>query len=149
MKLTKSLIIGALVVGSLFAGGMVLQAQDSTNTPPAAAPRGGGRGMRGGPTLDQIATALNLDDATKAKVKPIIEDRDKKIKDLMADTTVTGADRRTKMQTIRQETEDALKKVLTPEQFAKYQAMPQGRGRRGGNGGGNPPPANPPAAPQN
>ena len=136
-------MIAALVVGSLFAGSMMLQAQNSTNTPPAGAPRGGGRGMRGGPTLDQIATALNLDDATKAKVKPIIDARDQKIKDLMADNTVTGADRRTKMQAIRQETSDAMKAVLTPEQFDKYQAMTPARGRRGG-GGNPPPPANPP-----
>ena len=48
MKLSKSLIIAALVAGSLFAGSAVLQAQTDTNTPPAGAPPAGPRGRHEG-----------------------------------------------------------------------------------------------------
>jgi Spy/CpxP family protein refolding chaperone len=145
MKLSKSLIIAALVAGSLFAGSAVLQAQTDTNTPPAGAPPGGGRGMRGGPSLDQIATALKLDDATKAKVKPILDAQRKKMTDLRADTSLTPEDRRTKVQAIRDDTATQLKAILTPEQFDQYQKMSQPRQRRAAPAAGTPPPA---AAPQ-
>jgi Spy/CpxP family protein refolding chaperone len=145
MKLSKSLIVAALVAGSLFAGSAVLQAQNNTNTPPAGGPTAGGpRGMRGGPSLDMIATALKLDDATKAKVKPILDAQQQKMTDLRADTTLSQADRRTKVQAIRDETSTALKAVLTPDQFDQYQKMTQ-RQRRPAPAAGNPPPA---AAPQ-
>jgi Spy/CpxP family protein refolding chaperone len=102
-----------------------------------------------GPTLDQLAQQLDLTDDQKAKVKPILEARDKKIGDLRGDTTLSQEDRRTKMQSIREETVAQMKAVLTPEQFDKWQKMTQ-HGRRPGG----PPPGgekaggtNAPAAP--
>ena len=144
MKLSKSLIIAALVAGSLFAGSTVLQAQTDTNTPPAGAPPAAPRGMRGGPSLDQIATALKLDDATKAKIKPILDAQRQKMTDLRADTSLSPEDRRTKVQAIREDTATQLKAILTPDQFDQYQKLTQ-RQRRPAPAAGNPPPA---AAPQ-
>lgn len=129
MKLSKSLLIATLVAGSLFAGSTVLQAQ-TNNTPPAGAPPAGGRGMRGGPSLDQIATALKLDDATKAKVKPILDAERQKLTDLRADTSLSQEDRRAKVQTIRLDTAAQMKAVLTPDQFDQYEKMTQPRQRR-------------------
>jgi predicted transglutaminase-like cysteine proteinase len=132
MKLSKSLIIAALVAGSLFTGSALLQAQPTTNTPPAGAPPGGprGPGMRGGgPTLDVIATTLKLDDATKAKVKTILDARDQKLKDLMA-SSPSPEDRRTKMQAIRDDVNTQMKAVLTADQYAQWEKMNQPRQRR-------------------
>jgi Spy/CpxP family protein refolding chaperone len=147
MKITKPLIITALVAGNLLAWGLVLQAQDATNTPPATRPAGpppGPRGgMRGGPTLEQLTTALNLTDDQKPKVKAALDTRDQKMTDLRADTTLSQEDRRTKMQAIRQDMSDQMKAVLTTEQFAKWQQMAQ-RGRRNG-----PPPGGPNAGSTN
>jgi Spy/CpxP family protein refolding chaperone len=144
MRASKSLIVATLVAGSLLAGGAALQAQNSTNPPPAAA-----RGMRGAPNIDQIATALKLDDATKAKVKTILDDQQKKINEMRADTTLATADRRAKMQAIRDETAAKMKAVLTADQFDQWQKMSQPRLRRAPLAGGNPPsPAAPPATPQ-
>lgn len=137
-------MIATLVAGSLFAGSLVLQAQNTTNKPPAAAPpapRGGARG--GGQTLDQLTTALNLTDDQKPKVKSILDTRDQKMRDLR-DSNPTPEERRTKMQSIRQETTDGLKKVLTNEQFTKYQQMTPGGARNRGRGPAGNPPANPP-----
>jgi Spy/CpxP family protein refolding chaperone len=152
MNSTKTLFLAALATGSLLVFSPAATAADTNApamTPPAGAPPPGARGgPRGGPTLDQIAQQLNLTDDQKAKVKPILDTRDQKMKDLRADTTLSQEDRRTKMQTIRQETTDAMKGVLTPEQFDKYQEMQQrARNRAGGAAGGGAAPAAPPATP--
>lgn len=135
MKLSKTLIIAALAV---LAGGTVLQAQNSTN-PPAGAPPVRARNARAaGQNVDQIAATLKLDDATKAKVKTILDAEQKKVAELRADTSVTPADRRTKTQAIRADTSKQMKAVLTAEQFAEWQKLSQPRQRRAA-----------PAAPQN
>ena len=135
MKVTKPMIIAALVAGNLLAWNLTLRAAD-TNTPPAGAPPAGAPPagqrppmMRGGPNVDQLAKMLDLTDDQKAKVKPILEARDKKIADLRGDTALSQEDRRTKMQSIREETTAQMKTVLTPEQFDKWEKMAQ-RGRR-------------------
>ena len=135
------MIIAALIAGNLVAWNVALRAQISSNTPPAGAPPAGQRppGMRGGPSLDQLAQTLKLTDDQKAKVKPILEAQQQKIRALRQDTSLSPEDRRTQMQTIHQDTSTQLKPILTTEQFEKYQQMTQRR-RPGG-----PPPA--PAAP--
>ena len=155
------MLIAALAAGSLLVWSPALRADDTNtppSTPPAGAPPAGQRppGIRGGPNLDQLAQQLNLTDDQKAKVKPILEARDKKMADLRGDTSLSQEDRRTKMQSIREETTAQMKAVLTPEQFDKWQKTAQ-RGRRPGGPppGGNSPPAEipppagtpPPAAP--
>jgi Spy/CpxP family protein refolding chaperone len=147
MKSTKTLFLTALAVGSLLAFGTVANAGDTTNNPPSAPPAGAppagqrGPGMRG-PTLDQLATTLKLTDDQKAKVKPILDARDQKLKDLRADTTLSPEDRRTKMQAIRNDMATQMKAVLTPDQFDQWQKMNQ-RQRRPAPAGGNPPAAAP------
>jgi protein CpxP len=136
MKANKTMLIAALAAGSLLVWSPALRAADTNtppSTPPAGAPPAGQRppGMRG-PTLDQLAQQLNLTDDQKAKVKPILEARDKKIADLRGDTSLSQEDRRTKMQSIREETTAQMKAVLTPEQFDKYQKMTQRGPRPGG-----------------
>jgi protein CpxP len=162
MKVTKSMIIAALVVGNLLAWNPALRAAE-TNTPPSApatgAPPAGQRpqGFRG-PSLDQIAQQLELTDEQKAKVKPILEAQAQKMRELRDDTSLSPEDRRPKMQSIREETTAQMKAVLTPDQFEKWQKMAQRNRRPGGPGGpgghGGPPPGgqhpagtNAPAAP--
>jgi periplasmic protein CpxP/Spy len=140
MKVTKPMIIAALVAGNLLAWNPALRAAD-TNTPPAAKPANAcpdGKQrpmgmMRGGPGLDQIAQQLNLTEDQKAKVKPILEERDKKMMEMRGGTGLSQEERRAKMQAIRQETVTQMKAVLTPEQFEKWQKIPPfGRGPRSG-----------------
>jgi Spy/CpxP family protein refolding chaperone len=157
MKATKTMLIAALAAGSLLVWSPALRAGDTNtppSTPPAGAPPAGQRppGMRAAPTLDQLAQQLNLTDDQKAKVKPILEARDQKVRDLRGDTSLTPEDRRAKMKALRDDMITQMKAVLTPEQFDKWQKMsPAGmRDRRNGPPpGGNPPPAGtpPPTAP--
>jgi Spy/CpxP family protein refolding chaperone len=147
MKQTKSLLIAALVAGSLFACNTALLAQDSTNTPPAGGPPPGG-GMRGrmmGPTVEQLTTNLDLTADEIPKVQAVLDDQKKKMADMRADTTLSREDRRTKMTDIRTDVTAKMKDILTPDQFTKYQALTKRGGRRGGgnNGGGTPPTAPP------
>ena len=140
MKANKTMLIAALAAGSLLVWSPALRAADTNpppSTPPAGAPPADQRppGMRGGPNLDQLAQQLNLTDDQKAKVKPILEARDKKIADLRGDTSLSPEDRRTKMQSIREETTAQMKAVLTPEQFDKWQkTSPMGPRRNRPNG---------------
>jgi hypothetical protein len=45
------------------------------------------------------------------------------MRDLRNDTTLSTDDRRAKMKTIRDDANAKLKTILTPDQFAKYQAL--------------------------
>ena len=143
MRLSKSLILAAL---ALFAGGTALQAQNSTN-PPAGAPPARARSVRSGQNIDQLAATLKLDDATKAKVKAILDAQQKKVADMRADTTTSTADRRTKTQAIRADTTKQMKAVLTGEQFDQWQKISQPRQRRAVPPDGNPAAAAPVAPP--
>jgi protein CpxP len=126
MKLTKTLALAALVAAGLL-GGTSLQAQDSTNTP-SATPPPGAHGMRGRPSLDQIAKELNLTDDQKTKMKAALEDQQKQIHALREDTSLSTEDKRAKAKTIREATQAKLKEILTPEQFEKlHKQMHQNR----------------------
>jgi Spy/CpxP family protein refolding chaperone len=144
MKSMKTMLVAALVAGSLLAGGTAVFAQANGGAP-------GARGARGPMNADTMVTRLQtalgetnkLSDAQIPKVKAVFDDQIKKQTDLRNDTTIARADMATKRAAIQKETSDALKAILTPAQFTIYEALPQGgRGGRGGAGGGAPAPAN-------
>jgi hypothetical protein len=157
MKMKKMLIV-ALAAGALFACGSPLLAQDANTPPPGGAP-GGGR--RGGPmTTDALIARIQmalgdtnkLTDVELPKVKTVLDDMIKKQTDLRADQSLSPEDRTTKRTAILKDATDAIKAILTADQFAIVQPILQqaGRGRRGGGGpggAGGPPPGAPPAQP--
>ena len=148
MKLNKTLMIAALIAGSVFAADVAVRAQDATNTPPAGAPPG--PGARGRMNFDNIATQLALTDEQKTKVKPIFDEMMQKQRDLRQDTAVTDpTERRAKMKEIRDAATTKLKEIpLTQEQLDKWAKMGQGGQRRPGAGAGAPPPAGDTKPPQ-
>jgi phage-related protein len=126
MKSTKTLLVAALVVGSLFAVNTAVFAQ-----------AGGGRAQTSDAMITRFQTALGetnkLTEAELPKVKTVLDDMIKKNTDLRADTTIAQADRATKRTAITTEASDALKAILTPAQFTIVQPLLQrGGGRRGG-----------------
>ncbi len=98
-----------------------------------------------------MARQLDLNEEQKAKIKPTLETQMQKMRELRTDASVSPEERRSKMQSIREEASAQLKTILTPEQFEKWQAAQ--RSRRPGGPGGPPPGAprpggtNAPAAP--
>jgi len=145
MKLNKTLMIAALVAGSVFAADIAVRAQDSTNTPPAGGPPGGGQRGRGGPSIEMLTTNLSLTADQIPKVKAALDEQRQKMGELRNETDQQV--RRTKMQALRTDMTAKMKEILTTEQFAKYEKMGPGmRGNRppGGapGGAGAPPPQN-------
>jgi protein CpxP len=146
MKVTKPMIIAALVAGNLFAWSLALRADDSTNTPPAAPPADShGYGARGRP---DFAKELNLTDDQKPKVKAIMDAQMQKMRDVRGDDSLSQDDKRAKMKAIHDDTATQLKAVLTADQFAKWQKLSQRGMHRppggGDNGAGTPPSGTPP-----
>ena len=136
MKFTRPLIATTLVAGNLLAWPVMLPAQDATNTPPHAPPPGGalgGPGMRGRPNFDFMARQLNLTDEQKPKFVSIMETRMQKMRDVPREpgfASMPPEERGAKMRAIQNEMETQMKALLTPEQFQKWQKIPQ-MGMRG------------------
>jgi Spy/CpxP family protein refolding chaperone len=121
MKLNKTLLIATLVAGSFWAGNVTVNAQGTTNPPPAAtAPRPLRTGLE----------SLNLTADQKAKAEPIVKDMQHQLLTLHADKAVTPADKRIKFKEIRDAATAKLKDILTPEQFAIWQKQNGGLGAR-------------------
>ncbi len=150
MKVTKPMIIAALIAGNLLAWNLALRAAD-TNTPPSTPPAGGPPAGHRGPGVGGIEQ-LNLTADQKPKFQAIMDAQGQKMRALHADTSLSQEDRRAKMQSIHQDTTTQLKAILTADQFDKWQKMTQ-RGRRPGGpppGGAKPEGTNaPPAPPKN
>jgi len=158
MKLMKPMLVAALVAGSLFTSNTTVLAQPAAGgaAPGAAAPGGpgGGAGARRGGMqtpdayITRIQAALGetnkLSEAVIAKVKPVLDKMIKAQTDLRADTTLSQEDRMTKRTAITKEASDAIKALVTADQFKVIEPLLQQRGgRRGGAGGA---PATPPPA---
>jgi hypothetical protein len=144
MKSTKTILVAALVVGSLFAVNTAVFAQAGGGGGGAA---GGGR--RGAMTSDAMITRFQtalgetnkLTEAELPKVKTVLDDMIKKNADLRADTTIAAADRATKRTAITTEASDAIKAIVTADQFKIIQPLLQRGNRRGAGGGAAPAPA--------
>ena len=114
----KLSLVAALALGGLIACSTLVNAQDAPK-------KSGKKGFSVEQRLDAMSTQLSLTDDQKPKVKTVLEDTAKKMKDLAPE------DRQTKGREIRDEQTAKLKAILTPEQFTKYQEMSQ-RGKKGG-----------------
>lgn len=123
MKSFVKVLISALALG-VMASAPMLQAQDGKAPPAEGRKGGGGKGRGGMLTIERIEEAVG---ALSAEQKTKIGDAIKKA-DLQ---NAAPEERREKMMALRTE----IAALLTAEQKAKFEAMPQG-GRGGGGGGG-------------
>jgi hypothetical protein len=131
MKVTKRLILAALLAGGVLVCDTTLRAQNAyTNLPAPAGPLGGGMRARVMPTVEQLTTNLSLTADQIPKVKAALDDQKQKLADLRADTSIQPPDRRAKMQDIRTELTAKMKAILTEDQFVKYQKLVPGQRTR-------------------
>ena len=105
--------------------------------------------MRGN-QVELLTKKLNLTPDQVTQVKAIEDDTRKQFMALREDTSVAGADKRTKMMDIHKASQDKIRALLTEDQKTKYDALQaemreRMENRRGGSG---PPPPAPPSAPQ-
>lgn len=79
-----------------------------------------GPGFR--PMAQQMMADLNLTDAQKEQLKPILEAQRTKMSAIAKDTTLSGEQKAAKIQSLRAEIAPELSKILTPEQLQKWNA---------------------------
>lgn len=108
-------ILAALA--ALMLGATLVLSQPALAGPKKAGKHEGGAKMR--PALSR----LNLTDAQKAQIKPILRAAREKIKAVRADTGLTPDARKAKARAIREETKARVAALLTPEQRAKIRAV--------------------------
>jgi Spy/CpxP family protein refolding chaperone len=109
---------------------------------------GGGGGQRGGMNtqaqLDRMTAALSLTADQQTSIKAILDQNQKDMMALRADTSLSDDDRMAKMQAMRKAQTDKIKAVLTDDQKPKYDAMMAQQRQRGPGGGGQGAPPPPP-----
>ncbi len=90
------------------------------------------QGDRRGAQPGRLARQLNLTDAQKEQLKPIMKEQAEKMRALRDQ----NQSQREEMKKLRDETDAKVRAILTPEQAAKFDELKkQGRGgRRGGRG---------------
>ena len=97
--------------------GVTLHAQDTPSTA-ATQPK-----FTPDQVLARYGKELSLTDDQKAKLKPIITDRQQGMLDLRADTSSRPRDKMKKMQSLKASTDARINAILTPDQQKKYAAM--------------------------
>ena len=101
----------ALMLGLSLGGGLATTAHAA---PGAKDGKAGKNGMRGGGM--KVMKELNLTDAQKAKLKPIMQAQRDKMMAMRADTTTDRKAKMAKMKAMRAETEKKVNAILTPAQ---------------------------------
>lgn len=154
MKLVRSSWLAVLAVATTLVWAPAHAAENTGTRPNSRPAQGQGQGqeqrrqqMRQ-ERLERLTKELSLTEVQKKKVETLWEKQTAKVRELRS--TGQGADRaqlREQMQALRKEMSDAMKKILTTEQFAKYEKLEnervnqlrqrgQGAQRPGGPGGG-------------
>jgi Spy/CpxP family protein refolding chaperone len=118
-------------------------AQEARKAPQAERQRPG-RGANAQSRLDAMATQLGLSEDQKTKLVPILKEQGEKIRAVRQEQGLSQEQQREKMKAIRDEFQPKFKKILTPEQFDKWQKSrtqgargqgPRGQGARRSTGG--------------
>jgi periplasmic protein CpxP/Spy len=85
----------------------------------------GRAGMSPERQLDHLTQALNLTDDQKQQIKPILEDRQKQMQQLHADTSMSQEDRRSKARSLMEDSNNKIRAVLNDDQKQKFDKMQQ------------------------
>lgn len=85
------------------------------------------KGAHQGGRLGKMAGTLGLTDAQKAQMKPILESARTQAKAVKADTALSPADRKAKMQAIRRSSMMQMGTILTPDQKLKMRELRRSR----------------------
>ena len=73
--------------------------------------------------LQKMAQTLNLTDAQKAQIKPILISTRQQVHAVKQDTSLSPEDRKAKLKTLRQAMRSQLIPILTPDQKMKLAQM--------------------------
>jgi len=133
----KKMMICALLTVAVACCGTALYAQDNMSQSGGQMAQGGHHMATPEQRLQHMTRMLNLTDDQQAKIKPMLEQQQQQMEALHQDSSMSQADRHSKMMEIRQSTDEQIKGVLTPEQQTKWQQMQErNMQRHGGMGQG-------------
>jgi Spy/CpxP family protein refolding chaperone len=119
IKMTKHAFIAlAAVAGLLNFQPAACAAEKPAAAPAAAGERAGALRER----MQETARELNLTPEQKEKLQTIVRERMEKLRDLRQDTSLSREEKLAKFKAGREEITAEVKKVLTPEQFEKWNA---------------------------
>ena len=116
---------------------LVLGLAVATN-PILAAPAGDKPDQRPNPgqQMKHLSEALELSDTQKTEIKDIMQSQRAQMEALREDETTPRAEKREKMHAMREGIYSRIRAILTPEQQAKFDAMPRPGPRQGRPEGG-------------
>jgi periplasmic protein CpxP/Spy len=105
----------------LFLGCSLAARAQKTETPQSNPPAQSGmhQGQHGS-RLEWLSKQLNLTDDQKAKLKTILEDEGKQMRDVRQDTSLSQDQRQDKMKQIHETTNSQINDILTPDQQKKF-----------------------------
>lgn len=101
-----------------------------------AQPNGRGPRPERGPNFEKLQAELELSDEQVAEWKTLHESQKEKMMVLRDDDALEREAKRTQMKAMRDEMNEAIKGILTEEQYTKLEAMRPKVGRKGGPKGG-------------
>jgi periplasmic protein CpxP/Spy len=121
-----------------------LLAQDNPPPPPAGGP---GQMAHHMPSVDdqlnRLSSKLNLTGEQKTQIKPILQDQQDQVAQLMSNNSGSREETRAKMRDIHEKSNAKIRAVLTDDQkaqFDKMQSERRGHMHGGGDQGAPPPP---------
>jgi Spy/CpxP family protein refolding chaperone len=124
-------VMAACVLSGLAGSGQnIFGGQKAGGAPPTSQQARPARG-RVERTLQRMSETLNLTDDQVAKIRPILQNRNKQLEDLRAKSSLPQGMARAKAREIRRSARQQIDQILTPEQREKQKAMRQGTRQRG------------------
>ena len=116
----KSSLLIALAIGSLVAFSATVQAADQNKTE-ASATQPAGKGAKADP-LKTMAEKLQLTDAQKEQIKPILQAEAQKLKEIRKEI-LSKQEKAVKIREAKQVTSDKVKPILTEKQLEQWTEM--------------------------
>lgn len=126
MNFKSHLRAGALMLGLSLCGGLLTSsahAAPGAKTGKAGKAGKAGKGGKHGGMGMKMMQELNLTDAQKAKLKPIMEGQRDKMKAMRDDATLNPKAKKSKMKAMRADMEKQVNEILTPDQQKKMADM--------------------------
>jgi Spy/CpxP family protein refolding chaperone len=116
----KSSLLLALAIGSLVAFSATLQAAGKNKTD-ASATQTAGKGAKAD-QLKTMAEKLQLTDAQKEQIKPVLQDEAQKLKEIRKEI-LSKQEKAAKIRELKQATSDKIKPILTDAQWKQWTEM--------------------------
>jgi len=117
------LTAAAFVLSELVGVGQAMFALQGTGEAPPPAQQAQPPRGRVERQLQRMTETLNLTEDQKARIRPILQERNKQLEDLRAESSLPQGEARAKAREIRKSARRQIDQVLTPEQREKQSAM--------------------------